>query len=192
MEITQERKIIKQQIDKVSEEKGIKVPSKVYQMLEEAVYKIKTEDLPLKEILQFSPELMEKFYAHGYRLFKSGKYEDALKVFYLLRLLDALEMRYTFAIAACHHYLHQYSEAAAYYILCKYIQQNPLACLHLYNCYLKLGESLGALKAIIECIQLCGDSPQLSSVKKIAQLEYESLKKTLPEYLKENFSQFAA
>ena len=179
---------IKEQIKQALEKNNQKVSPKLQHMLEEAVFKMETEMLQPKDVLGFDASTMEQIYTYGYNLFQAGKYREALPVFSFLRQIDILDTRYPFCIAACHHYLKEYNEAAANYIICGYIHYDePVSRFHLYDCFMKLNQPMSALRAILECINMCDQDPKYDVLKEKAKLEYQDLQKHLKVYFKERY-----
>jgi type III secretion system low calcium response chaperone LcrH/SycD len=162
------------------EKRGDEIPPKARPLVEEAIAKMKVDNLLPKDVLGFSPAVMEVIYQQGYNLFQNGKYQDALIIFNTLRQLDITDTRYTFAIAACHHYSKQYLDAAANYLIYKYMDPfNPLPCFHLYDCYLKENYPMSALFAIQEAFILAENSPKDAGLKEKIQIELNHLKENL-------------
>lgn len=155
-------------------------------MIAEAFAKMKVDNLLPKEALGFSPELMEVIYQHGYNLFHNGKYQDALNIFKILRQLDITDTRYSYAVASCYHYLHQYLDAAENYNLTKYMDPfNPLPCFHLYDCYMQANYPISALQALQEALVLANKSDEYKELKKKIEIEQEHLKDFLKKMISE-------
>ncbi|WP_068467244.1 SycD/LcrH family type III secretion system chaperone [Candidatus Protochlamydia phocaeensis] len=164
------------------------IPPRAQKLVEEAAVKIKEQHLSAKEALNFTPAMMEEIYKYGFKQFQGGKYHEALKVFGFLRQLDVNQMRYSFAIAACHQYLKEYSDAAANYIICTYLDRfNPIPRFHLYDCFMKLNQPLSALRALNETIELAGLDSRYEELKAKAVLEHKAAEKIVKQYLRDNF-----
>jgi type III secretion system low calcium response chaperone LcrH/SycD len=183
---------IKQKINEILKEKEKKVSPKIHQMLEETIYRIQTEPIEIKDVLNFNPQLIEKIYSYGYQLVQAGKYKEALPVFTFLKQIDASDPRYIFCIATCYYYLKEYTNAAANYIIHTQLQTNyPISHFHLYSCFLKLNQPLGALKAIWDCINTCGNQSKYATLKERSQLEYNNLLKDLRVLWKKQYGEDA-
>lgn len=181
--MTTTREQVKEAIDKV----GTTMPPRTRQLAEDAIVKI-MEGVPPAIALGFTPDMMEVVYKYGYTLFQAGKFKEALDLFTFLRKLDVSSYRYSFAIAACHQYRHEYEEAGANYIICSYLDRlNPIPSFHLYDCFVKLDKPMSALQAIKETIALAELNPQYNELKEKALLEYKGFKKGLKKYIKEHF-----
>ena len=170
----------KKEAQAIIEKLGDQVPQEARPLVEEAFAKMKVDQLLPKDALGFSPEVMEVIYQHGYNLFQNGKYADAMIIFNTLRQLDITDTRYSFAIAACYQYSKQYLEAAANYLIYKYMDPfNPIPCFHLYDCYMKTNHPMSALFEIQEALVLAERNPVYSGLKEKIQLEYDHLKEIL-------------
>jgi type III secretion system low calcium response chaperone LcrH/SycD len=184
----EELKKVTQEVHSVIEKLGDSIPPQRRPMIEEAISKMMVDNKLPKDVLGFSPEIMEMIYQHGYNLFQNGKYQDALNVFNILRQLDNSSPRYTFAIAACHHYAKEYLDAAANYSIYKYMDPlNPIPSFHLYDCYMKTDHTMSALLAIQEALVLAERSPEYAGLKEKIQLEFEHLKNVLKSQLTQKY-----
>lgn len=147
-----------------------------------ALMQMIVEQKTLKEIYGFTPAMLEVVYQYGYTLFKAGKYQEALLAFDYAKRLDPFDARYPFSLAACHHYLKNYAEAAENYKLCTTLDpSNPLPHFHAYDCYLKTGDLSSALDAIQQTVKTTGQQPQYTQLKQKAQFELEYVKGMLKQ-----------
>ena len=147
----------KKQVHEVIEKMGDQIPPQAVPLIEEAVSKINTGILA-KDALSLTPEVMELFYQQGYNFFQNGKYQDALIIFNVLRFLDITDSRYTFAIAACYHYMKDYLNAAANYLIYREMDPfNPVTSFHIYDCFRKANFPTSALFHIEEALFLARD-----------------------------------
>ena len=133
-------------------------------------------------------EVMEVIYQQGYLLFQNGKYKDALIIFDVLRTLDVADSRYSFAIAACYHYMKDYLDAAANYLI--YKDMNPLDAVpsfHLYDCFARANIPLSALVYIQEALVLAGYDPKYAALKEKIKLESDHYNEFLKKYYAEKY-----
>ena len=159
---------------------GDRVPVEARTLVENVFAKMKVDHLQPKDALGFSPEVMEVIYQYGYNLFQNGKYADALIVFENLRQLDITDIRYSFAIAACYHYSKRYLDAAANYLIYKYMDPlNPIPCFHLYDCYMKSNHPASALFELQEALILANRSPEYNELKEKIQVELQHVKEVI-------------
>lgn len=115
---------------------------------------IDTEEPQLKPPLSLSPESIQSLYATSFRLYNSGKYEDAKNFFRILTLSDPHQRRFWTGLAACYKMLKSYSEAIECYSVAA-IQDptDPFVHAHAADCYHALGncqQAIGALESAIE------------------------------------------
>ncbi len=177
---TDEIEKARQQIQAAIEKLGDKVPPKARPLIEEAFIKMKVDNTLPKDAIGLSPEVIEMMYQHGYKLFQNGKYKEALNVFNFLRQLDISDIRFSFAIAACYHYSKDYLDAAANYVIYKYMDPlNPIPSFHLYDCYMKANYPVSALFALEEALVLAERSPQYAVLKEKILLEIEHAKEAV-------------
>ena len=168
---------IKEQVQTVLEQLEDQIPAKGKQIIGQAMIKMYEQELPLKEILGCSPEVIDAVYNQGYQYFQGGKYQEALSVFSFLEYVDDQNpFRCSFTIAACHHYMKNYFDAAAGYLLCSLIDsENPIPHFHLYDCLMKLNYPLAALNTLYTAITLAEHQPQYAQLRERAILEYHGL-----------------
>jgi type III secretion system low calcium response chaperone LcrH/SycD len=140
------------------------------------------EQKTLKDIYGFTPAMLEVVYQYGYTLFKAGKYQEALLAFDYAKRLDPLDTRYPFSLAASHHYLKHYAEAAENYKICTTLDpSNPLPYFHAYDCYLKIGDLSSARDAIQHAVKAAEKQPQYAQLKQKAQFELEYVQEMLKQ-----------
>lgn len=168
---------IDQQIHSAVMQNNEKAAAKDTPMIEEALKKVIKEGLLLKEVLGFSPKIIEQIYEYGYLLFQSGKFKEALEVFTILRKIDNENKRYTFAIAATHHQMKHYAEAVGNYMMYQALDQtNPLPYYHLFDCFSKLNQPALAFNALMSARRLAENDPQHTKLKNKIDMEITRLK----------------
>lgn len=164
---------IKKQIKQVlAEEKNM--PPEAASLIEENLTKMIKEDLSLTEALGFTPDMLEEIYQEAYLFFQSGKFKEALPIFQLLRRLDGLDSRFTFAIAACNHQMKNYEEAVGNYIICEGMDPtNPFPYYHMYDCFKKMNQPELAINALKAAYQIIADDPKYAEMKGKIELELQ-------------------
>lgn len=131
-----------------------------------------------KEAMGLSDEMVEGIYGHSYRLYNAGQYREALQLFRLLIMLNALEPKYILGYAACYHMLGQYDNALiAYAVVAVLSPKDPMPPYHSFDCYTKLGIEDKALESLKEAYKKCGNQPQFAPLKERIQLILKNLKK---------------
>lgn len=175
----------RQEIHAMMDQLAYGVPSKFRQFTEEAIAKIKVDHALPKDALGIPPHIMDVIYRHGYNQFQAGKYQEALKVFNFLREMDVSDIRYSFAIAACHQYAKDYFNAATNYMVCNYLDpHNPIPFFHLFDCFMKADSPLPALYAIQQTLTLTENKPEFANLREKALLENNHLQQSLKTFLK--------
>lgn len=132
----------------------------------QVIEQVMRDGIPLKESLKISPDLIEFFYAQGTRLYMLKKYDEALKFFYMLYLLDAKNTRYSMGIAACYHMLNDFDQAMVWYLILSMIdQKNPMGFYHLSDCELKQGDKKSSLFFLHKALERIDRDPKHEKLK---------------------------
>lgn len=145
---------------------------KVY---EEIAYKV-IRGIPPHAAVGITKDMETNLYTFAYRLYGSGKYQQALLVFSLLATVDDMNPRYLFGSAACYHMLKQYEDAINAYYAAYYRDTNsPLAFYHLSDCYRNIKRIDYAIMCLSMVQEIAGDQPKYAKIKERASLTKESL-----------------
>ncbi len=115
----------------------------------------------LADGLELSDEELEGLYAAGYTCYNSRQYEQASALFYFLCLMDNIQKKYWFALAATQKMQKRYQEAIKTYETVGILDiYNPAPPLHAADCYVFLGEKEKALRAVEAVIALAADKTE--------------------------------
>jgi len=126
---------------------------------------------PSAETIGVSQEVMNHFYAYGYRLYHAGDYKKAAVIFTWLSLLNENNFNYMFALASCYHMLKQYQEALnTYLVACEIDLNNPMPCFHAADCYIKMNKPEVAIYCLEFSIAQAADKPKYAKLKERATL----------------------
>lgn len=156
------------------------ITQEVIQAAREMLKDFNEKGLVLKDFLKIQPEVIDKFYEHGYNLFQAGRYKEALRAFEVLHHLDISNASYIFSKAACYHYLKEYRLAAGNYLQCISLDaKNPLPYFYLSDCFRNNTEYPAALCAISSVIYLTKNQPEYALLKEKAELEEKSLEEMI-------------
>ena len=110
----------------------------------------------LKEVKGISNEELESVYSLGFSYYRTGKFEDAQKLFEFLVLFDHLSTKYWFALGAVQQAQKDYQKAIASYGYSSFLDlENPKPQLHAAECYLALGDKGNAASAIMALEHYC-------------------------------------
>lgn len=177
VEIHQKTEDIYQVIDAAVEGIKDRVPEKFVPMIKEALVKIEKENITPQEAMGISEEVLEEIYEYGYHCFQSGKFKDALIIFNILdQWAGSSNPRFLFAIAATHHHMKHYQEAAGYYMLYEILHpRDPLPYYYLYDCFKKLNHPDLALNALRAAGDLATSTPKYEKLKAKIDVELNHL-----------------
>lgn len=168
---------IRQQIKEVLEEEKHHLSPRIIPLMEEALVKVFEEGASPKEALNLTQDFIDEIYENGYHLFQSGKFKDALSFFNVLRNLDAMDARFTLAIAITFHRMKKYEEAVGNYVLYAALEpKDPLPYYYLYDCFSKLNLPLASARVLEVAHKLAEKDPQYADLNNRVELELANLK----------------
>lgn len=123
--------------------------------IEEAAKKF-AQGATMKEVRGISNEELEAVYTLAYNFYRTGKYQDAQKLFEFLVLFDHLSTKYWFALGAVQQAQKDYQKAISSYGYSSFLDlENPKPQLHAAECYLALGDKKNAASAILALETYC-------------------------------------
>lgn len=159
------------------------------ELMADTINTIKTmvdKNLPLKEVLKYSPSQIDAAYSQAYRLYNTGKYEDAVQLFRVLLLLDPTDGKHYLGLAACMHMLKEYECAVQLYMIAGMMNpKNPIPHFHASDCYIELGDRVSAILCLEMAVMYSEEKPEYQVLKDRALLTIATLKKELVEQVKE-------
>ena len=104
----------------------------------------------LKEVKGISNEELESVYSLGFSYYRTGKFEDAQKLFEFLVLFDHLNAKYWFALGAVQQARKDFQKAIASYGYSSFLDlENPKPQFHAAECFLALGDKANAASAVL-------------------------------------------
>lgn len=181
------RVVTREEIKASIEERIPNAPPEMKQMTEDALYKIIVLHKTRMEAMGVTKAEIEKAYREAYNNFQGGKYDEAIKLFRMLEIVDPGNYRYAFAIGAALQYQKKYIPAAGSYIeASKLDRMNPIPRYHLYDCFLKANQPFAALWAITEAVLLADKDPKYAALKVKAEMEKNHLTNLISEINLEN------
>lgn len=173
-----EEQDVKKAAQDIGKEAGAELLDEISAMTENLLKK----GMPPKEAFNISDEKIEAIYANAYRLYNSGKYEEAGYLFRLLMLVEPTESKHAIGLGACLHLLKEYENAAQTYILAGIMDpENPVPHYHASDCYLQMRDKASAILMLDMAVKRSGEKPEYQILKDRALLTIESLKKELIE-----------
>lgn len=143
--------LIKTELDK----HGSQLSPQERKSYEDVLLKIFRDGMTPKDAMGVSTETMEAFYGYAYRLYESGNYADAQRIFQYLINLNAGDSKYSLGLGACFHMQGKYQAAIEAYMLCAFFDpESPIPYYHIADCYIKMNNPYGALIALNDAIRM--------------------------------------
>ena len=103
----------------------------------------------LKQLKGVTNDELEAVYSLAFSYYRTGKFEEALKLFQFLVLFDHLNAKYWFGQGAVQQVLKDYQGAVVSYGYCSFLKlDNPKPQLHAAECFLALGDKRNAASAL--------------------------------------------
>ena len=94
---------------------------------------------PVYEVAGWNTEQINALYTNAYHLYKAGSYEEAMKIFRPLLVMDSTDNRIWMGFAACAQMLRQYDEALKGYGYASILDpENPKPFFHAMECHIAL------------------------------------------------------
>ena len=119
---------------------------------------------------------IEAIYAVTYNVYTSGKYQEAMKLFGVLSLLDPMDYRFVFGGASCLQMMGEYPTASLYFQLAGGLDtENPAPMLHTAECLLAIKDRDGAKAALKQAMERAGTKPDWSAMRQKAEVMFENL-----------------
>ena len=123
----------------------------------------------LSELKGMSENDVEAIYAVGYNLASVGKYEDAVKVFRGLVMLDHLEKKHWYGLGAVYQQLRDFEKASQAYRVCMFLDFfDPKPEFHCAECCLALGDEASAL-GLLDVIEENAARPEFKAEAESAE-----------------------
>ena len=137
---------------------------------DEALERIRKDGaLTLSEMKGMTEGEVESIYAVGYNLASVGKYEDAVKVFRGLVMLDHLEKKHWYGLGAVYQQLRDFEKASQAYRVCMFLDFfDPKPEFHCAECCLALGDEASAL-GLLDVIEENAARPEFKAEAESAE-----------------------
>lgn len=131
-----------------------------------------------KEALDMRAQELEAVYGQAYRLYNTGKFKDAVDLFRLLIMAEPAESKYALGMAACFHMLKEFTNAVKAYSLYALMDtENPIPYFHQADCFIQMGDPIGAMIALETAVKRAGNKPQYQVLKDRSLMMIQSLDK---------------
>lgn len=117
----------------------------------------------IRDIIGFDDKQMEALYAMAFNFYRSGRYDEALKIFRGLCLFDQLEPKYWVGLGATLQMLNQFPEAVQAYAYAGTLDiTDPKPAFHAAECYIALNDKENAISALTSVVDFANaDSPDV-------------------------------
>jgi len=126
------------------------------EVIAEAARQFVDENATLGELKGISPEELEAVYSLGFNYYRTGKYEEAYKIFQFLVLFDHLNAKYWLAVGAVQQVMRDWKGAVASYGYASFLDlSNPKPQLHAAECFLAMGDRENAESALAALERYC-------------------------------------
>lgn len=130
-----------------------------------------------KNALGITDAMTESLYSQAYRLYNTGKYDDAIELFRILTMCDPTESKFAMGLAACFHLLKDFKSAVGTYMLCSMMEpENPVPHFHASDCYLKMNDKVSALIALEMAVTRAGEDPRYKALVDRATMTMDKIK----------------
>jgi type III secretion system low calcium response chaperone LcrH/SycD len=119
---------------------------------------------------------LEALYSVAYNMYGAGKYQDSVRMFGILGLLDPMDYRFIFGAASSAHMLGQYVLAAMQYQLAAAMDsENPTPMLHTAECLLAVKDKAGAKRALEYTMERSQGKDEYATLRARAEAILENL-----------------
>lgn len=141
------------------------------EQLQEIVETFIQSGLAYKDLRGLSDKDMEAIYSLAYTLYNHNKYDEAMKVFKFLSLMDHTDKRYFLGLAACRQMLGNYDKAIEAYQFAAVLDvEDPIVHLHAADCLLAAKRFDEARSALHATVHWAGDQVAHKASKDRAEM----------------------
>lgn len=141
------------------------------EQLQEMVETFINSGLAYKDLRGLGDKDMEAIYSLAYTLYNHNKYDEALKVFKFLSLMDHTEKKYFLGLAACRQMLGLYDKAVEAYQFAAVLDvDDPTTHLRAADCLLAAKRFDEARSALHAATHWAGDEARHKAIKERAEM----------------------
>ena len=145
------------------------------------------EGATIKELKGLTNDEMEAVYSLAFNFYRTGKFDDAEKLFNFLALFDHLNAKYWMGVGAVRQVKKDYVNAVQAYGYASFLDlKNPKPQLHAAECFLALGDKRNAASSLEALDMFC---PKDTDVGREYRTKAAELRKLVGE---EAFAELAA
>ena len=134
----------------------------------------------MRELKGITKAEMEAVYSVGFNMYRTGRYDDAEKIFRFLVLFDHLEPKYWLGVGAVQQVRKDYAGAISSYGYASFLDlSNPKPQYHAAECFLALGDKANAASALVALDQYC--PPESTEIGREYRAKAAELRKLVGE-----------
>ena len=146
----------------------------------EAAQKFATGFATMRELKGITKAEMEAVYSVGFNMYRTGRYDDAEKLFRFLVLFDHLEPKYWMGVGAVQQVRKDWQGAVASYGYASFLDlSNPKPQLHAAECFLAMGDKVNAASALAALDKYC--PPESTDIGRAYRAKAADLRKLVGE-----------
>ena len=124
--------------------------------LAEGIKSLVRDNATLKQAKGVTNGELEAVYSLAFGYYRTGKYDEALKLFQFLVLFDHLNAKFWFGLGATQQAIKDYQGAVASYGYCSFLNlENPKPQFHAAECFLAIGDKRNAASALEALNEYC-------------------------------------
>ena len=122
----------------------------------EGIRSLVRDKATLKQIKGVTNDELEAVYSLAFGYYRTGKYDDALKLFKFLVLFDHLNAKFWLGLGAVQQVVKDFQGAVASYGYCSFLKlDDPRPQLHAAECFLAMGDKRNAASALEALNEYC-------------------------------------
>ena len=141
----------------------------------------------LKQMKGITNAELEAVYTLAFGYYRTGKFDEALKLFQFLVMFDHLNAKYWMGLGAVQQVLKDYQHAVLSYGYSSFLNlENPKPQLHAAECFLAMGDKRSAASALFALNEYC---PTDTDIGREYRAKAEKLRELVGE---EAFAELAA
>jgi len=149
----------------------------------EMLTKIFVEGISPSKAMGISDQFLEFVYGHAGNTFNAGKYDEAAKMYKLLRIYNPQDPRFPMALAACYHRQKKYQEALEMYMVVHMLDSESFAPFyHMSDCFIQLNQQAAAAVVLFKALAMTEGRTDLGPIRERIKMTLDALK---PYYAKE-------
>lgn len=174
-----------QQLKKAATQLGEDLRDQKTRIMKDTMKRATQKGMTPKDVMGLTDAMVEGIYGQAYRLYNTGKFLDASRLFRLLIMLNATEPKYVMGLAACFHMLKEYKNAVDTYTILGVVDpDSPVSFYHASDCFIQMGDPISAITVLEMAVKRAGDKPEYVTLKDRARMTIDSLNKEISQGLK--------